>query len=339
MPNFEALTILPQAMYELLIKPNFSEVVQGTSKVPGALGEFTVMDDVSTRRPIIDIIGNRNIFKRRDASCNIEFTPLLKGSARQIETSEIYGATKNCENEFYKGCLKDFRAKSTVFRDFIMQFFQKAIAVDLDSNAYFGDVSRSDDSTGLWSWNIFDGIFKKYQRYISNGTIPAAQTCNIPSGALTPANAYSYLEWAFNNQNVLLKALPPTMKAFYVSDGIYYGYWQYLQSIGGAFDISLYTNGIQKLSFNGIELKLEPTWSPIMTTLNAGSQADACILTVRGNFLFATDKDYGDGPYLNEAMSVWFSLDERAWKYYMCMKAGTEIALPEHSVIAMNSLA
>jgi len=338
MPDFKPLIVSSQAMYELLVQPNFADIVLGTEKIPGALGEFTVMDDVSSKRRIIDIIGNRNIFKRRDASCNIEFTPLAKGSSRVIETDPIYGATLQCDNEFYQGCLEDFRSQSQKFRDFIMVFFEKAIKVDLDSNAYFGDITRSDDPACLWSWNIFDGIFKKYAKYISNGTIPAAQVSAIPSGAITPAQAFQTLQWLVDNRNVILKSLPVTEQAIYVSGDLYYGYWKYLQNIGGAYNIGLYTNGLPKLAIDGIEIVLEPTWLPVMTSLNGGNNANAAILTIRGNFLFATDKTYGDGPYLNEALSVWYSLDDRVWKYYMCMRAGTEIALPEHSVIAMTAI-
>lgn len=336
MIDFRPLIIDSQAMYELLVKPHFADVVTGTDKVPGTLGEFTVMDDVSSKRRIIDILGNRNILKRRDASCNIEFTPIGKGNTRTIETDPIYGATLQCDNEFYQGCLEDFRSQSSVFRDFIMVFFEKAIKVDLDSNAYFGDITRADDATGLWNWNVFDGIFKKYAKYIANGTVPASQTSAIPSGVLTPANAFNTLQWIYDNQNPLLKSMPAGLKKIYVSDALYYGYSKYLQGIGGAYNIDLILNGVQTLRFNEIELQLEPSWSPILNALNGGVAAHAGILTIAGNFIFATDKNYGDGPYLKEALSVWYSLDQRVWKYYMCMRVGTEIALPEHSVIAMT---
>ncbi len=337
MPNWEPLIVGSQAFYELLVHPHFADLIPD-GPYSGTLGEFTVMDDVVSKRKIIDILGSRNILKRRDASCNIDFTPVAKGGLRTIEVETIYGATLQCDNEFYQGCFKDFISQHEKFRNYVLTFFEKAIKVDLDSNAYFGDITRPDDPSGLWNWNVFDGIFKKYKRYINSGVIPAARAITISTGTMTPLQAFNTLNYLFDNQEVLLKSMPPTMKSFYVSDALYYGYHKYLQQIGSAYNIGLYTNGIPQLSFNGIPMFLEPTWSPVMTALNGGKESHAAILTIRGNFVFATDKTYGEGPALNEALRIWYSDDDMVWKYAMFMKAGTEIALPEYSVIAMTPI-
>lgn len=337
MLDSEKLIVKSLAFYELLVKPHFADLIPD-GPYRGTLGEFTLMDDVSSKRKIIDILGNRNILKRRDASCNIQFTPVAKGSPRVIEVDAIYGATLQCDNEFYQGCLQDFRDLNPRFRDYILSFFDKAIKADIDSNAYFGDITRPDDPSGVWSWNVFDGVFKKYGRYIKAGIIPANRAINLPSGAIAPIDAYNYLNYLFDNQDTLLKSLPPNLKAFYVSDGIFYGYHKYLQQIGGAYNISLYSNNVPQLAFNGIALLLEPTWSSIMTGLNGGKEANAAVLTIRGNFIFATDKSYGEGPALNQALRVWYSDDDMVWKYALFMKAGTEVAMPEHTVMAMTPL-
>ncbi len=147
---FERLMVGPKSYFELLVKPHFADLLP-EGPFSGTLGEFTVMDDVSSKRKIVDILGNQNILKRRDASCNIVFSPVGKAAIRSIETDEIYGATKHCENEFYKGCLEDYRNKDPKFRDYIMDFFLKAIRVDVTSNAYFGDIDRAADPSGVWN--------------------------------------------------------------------------------------------------------------------------------------------------------------------------------------------
>lgn len=336
--EFKRLMVSALAFFELLVQPQFADLIPG-GPYNGTLNEFTVMDDVSSKRKIVDILGKRNILKRRDASCNIQFTPVGQGKIREIETDPIYGATQECDNEFYQGCLEDFRNTDPKFTDYIMAFFLNAMKVDIDSNAYFGDITRADDPTGLWNWNTFDGIFKKYAQYIASGVLPASQTMNIPSGTLSASAAFSLLQSMFDKQDVLLKSLPPTMKAFYVSGDVFYGYHQYLQNIGGAYNIALWQNGIPQLSFNGIPLLLEPTWSPILAALNSGTSAHAAILTIRGNFIFATDKTYGERTDQGvKSLLVWYSYDSLSWKYAMFMRAGTNIALPQHTVLAMTPI-
>ena len=333
----ERLIINSQAYYDLIVKPHFSDL-NPEGEYPGTLGEFTVMDDVSSKRRIIDILGGGNILKRRDASCDIIYTPVATLQPREIEVDKIYGATKNCEEEFYTGCLQDFQNQSARFRDFILQWFKKIVKKDVNSNAFFGNIERVDDPTGVWSWNVYDGIFKWYAKYIAAGVIPAGQTTNIASGSLTPTDCFNIIKWAFGNQSTLMRSLPPTMKAFYVSQDICDGYEDYLINTGGAYKIEYYTNGVPKLHYKQIPVLPEPTWNPIMNSLNGGTAANACILTIRGNWTFATEKNYGGGAQGNQALKVWFSEDEETWKYLAKMKAGTQIALPEHSVIALTPI-
>ena len=76
-----------KSYYELLVKPHFADLLPDGA-FNGTLGEFSVMDDVSSKRKIVDILGTQNILKRRDASCNIVFSPVGKASIRQIEVDE-----------------------------------------------------------------------------------------------------------------------------------------------------------------------------------------------------------------------------------------------------------
>ena len=127
------------------------------------------------------------------------------------------------------------------------------------------------------------------------------------------------------------------MKAFYVSQSILDAYEQYLILTGGAYNIQYYLNGIPNLRFKRIQLLPEPTWDPIMAALNGGTSAHAVVLTIRGNFVFATDKSYGEAtPEGVKALMVWYSYDELTWKYANFMRAGTGIAFPEHTVIGLT---
>lgn len=336
---YERFTVGPTGYFDFLIKPTFADIY-GEGPGSGTLGTWSLMDGVSSKRKITELKGRQNILKRRDASCNIEFTNVAKASIRSIETDEIYAGTKVCDNEFYQGCLKDFRNKDPKFRSFIMKFFLDAIQTDVRSNAYFGDITRLNDPDADWSWNVFDGIFKHYAKYINDGTIKANQTTAFDSGAITPAEAKEYLDWAHKNQDDYLDFRPDEAKLFYVSKGIFVGYEDYLIATGQAYNISLLQNGIKVLKYKNIDVLLETTWSPILKALNGGVEANACILTLKGNFTFATDTNYGEDTDEGvKPLLVWYSKDELTWKYANFLKAGTGIAYPEHSVIGMTNIA
>jgi hypothetical protein len=333
----QRLSINSQSMYELIVHPHLSDL-QSSITDPGVLGDFTIMDQVSSKRKIIDILGGGNILKRRDASCSIAFTPVSNLKYRTIETDEIYGATINCENEFYRGCLEDFRSKSPVFRAYVLKWFLSLVGKDLSSNAYFGDITRANDATGIWNWNTFDGVFKWIGRYIADSTIPAAQTQALATGALTAQNCVDTLKWAEAAQDPMMRTLPNLSKAFYVTQSVASGYQDYLIALGQN-PPSVMMNGIPVLAYKGIPVLVQPTWGPVATAINGGTAVNLCVLTIIGNFVYGTDRTYGEGPQLNEALRVWYSDDDLAWKYAAFLKAGTQVALPEQVIIAAPTIA
>ena len=123
-----------------------------------------------------------------------------------------------------------------------------------------------------------------------------------------------------------------------MSQSILDAYEEYLILTGGANNISYYLNGIPSLKFKRIDVLAEPTWDLIMSVLNGGNQAHACILTIRGNFVFATDKTYGERTDEGvKSLMVWYDKNSFSWKYANFMRAGTGIAFPEHSVIGLTN--
>lgn len=334
------LIIDTKQFYELMVKPHFADL-NPVGDAPGVPGAFTIMDNVSSRRRIIDMIGGGAMLERKDASCDIVYKPVAGLKTRFIDVDKLYGATKSCDEEFYTGCLEDFQNESETFTKFVIEWFGKLIKKDIQSNAYFGDLERGNDPNGFWSWNKFDGIFKWYARYIADGTIAAAQTTTIAAGALTPTDCYNVIKWAYANQTELMAMLPESMKAFYVSRQIAFGFREYLRQTGGAYNISLFTNPTTGLlEYEGIPIIVEPLWNPIMAALNGGTQANAAILTIRGNFTYGTDKEYGvqdsDGQYVGFA--TWFDFPKQSWLYLTGLKAGTQIAYPELSTIALTTI-
>lgn len=341
---FETFTLDSIAFHELVIAPAFADLVPANFPFQGALNEFTLMDNVATKRPIIDIRKQQNILQRRDASCDIIYKKVFGASTRMITVEELYGATSFCRNEFYQGDLKDFRSGSLdIFEQKILPYFQQAVNTDVFTNAYFGDVDRVGSPTDAFSTTVFDGVFKWIGKYIDAGIIPAEQTFTITGGesftdAGGPQAAYDLLKELYDGQPVLMQAFMDSEKAFYVSKEIATGYEDYLAATatqGG--NIRFLQDGIKQLTFKGIDVLVQQTWTPVITQIiGTGDKGYAAVLTIRGNFVFATDRTYGEGEDGHTALEVWYEKKDMTWYYRLFLKAGTQIALPEFVVVAMT---
>jgi hypothetical protein len=211
---------------------------------------------------------------------------------------------------------------------------------DVASNSYFGDTARIVNATAIWNTNSFDGVFKWISKYYAAGVIPTTQSIAISDGTdytATPSAAYTLIKGMYDKQNVIMRSSLPTDKAFYVSQEIASGYEDYLIATGtnanGWVDL---TTGIRTLAYKGIPILVEPLFTPVITELK-GSIGYAAVLTFRGNFIFATDTSYGEGPNADEALRVFWSDETMTWNWQFFMKAGTQIALPEHVIFAISS--
>lgn len=338
---FQSFTIPSLAFHTAVIAPQFADQAKDAVGYRGTLNEFTLMDDVVSSRPIIDIRRAQNIMQRRDASCDIVYKNLFGATTRKISTEEIYGAVKFCRNEFYQGCLKEYRAKDPLFGNKILPYFKSAINVDLTTNSYFGDVTRSSAANAQFSTDIYDGVFKWLKAYTTASVIPAAQTIAIANGtdySATPSAAFALIKSMFDKMPALMRTYTDSQLAFYVSPEIARGYEDYLIAAGSgntAYTTDVMT-GIKSLAYKNIPILPEPLWTPVITELK-GSEGYAAVLTIRGNFVFATDKNYGEGEDGTTALEVWYDKEEMTWKYRMFLKAGTQIALPEFVVYALSS--
>jgi hypothetical protein len=336
MPAIKKVVIPGEKFFLEILKPNLGDLIPETGYYSGLLGEFTVLDDVVDSRKIVDIKQASNVLQRRDASCNIIYRPVGSASVRRISVTELYGATQYCGQEFYQGCLKDWRNADSSFVPRIFQFWRAAIRKDLVSNMYFGDTSRVDAAGAPWSTNKFDGIFTHWKQNIASGVLPAAQAFNVPAGAMTPAQAKQYLEDMYQARDEFSKLLMPEELSYTIDQEWADAYELYLESTGtGTSNMTNYVqNGVQYRAYRGIPIMVNKFFNPILRQITGGD-AHFGTLTLRGNYMFATDKSYGEGPNLNEALRVWYSDDELTWKYLNVLKAGTAIIAPENAVLAL----
>lgn len=332
------IVIPAEKFYLEIVKPSLGDIVPEQGYMNGLLGEFTVVDDVVDSRKIVDIRIGKNIMERRDASCKIIYKPVGSASVRRISVTELYGATQFCGQEFYQGCLKQWRNNDPSFLPRVLDFFKRIVRTDLVSNMYFGDTSRVEAAGAQWSTNKFDGIFTHFKQNIASGVIPSNQTFNIPNGAISAANSVVYLEQMFQNRDDFMRILLNGELAFTIDEEWSNAYEAYLISTGmnTVASANYIQDGIQVRAYKGIPIFVNKYFNPILKQIT-GADAHFGTLTLRGNYMFATDSSYGEGPNLDEALRVWYSNDDLAWKYLQVMKAGTAIIAPESSVVALPS--
>lgn len=350
-PTVQPLIMDPALYYALIMQPTFADIAPDfNGSYEGLLSQFTVMPNVALGlgQPLVDITNNVGILQRKDRSCNTNWKTVGSTANRRIFVSELYGAVKNCEEQFYDGCWKDFREANATFKSFIVKYFGKAISTDIMTNAWFGDVSRPDDAGPVgWSWNKFDGIVSKLAKYINSGDIAASQyftvTCTGAGGAMTPTDAYNNLKKLFESRSQLMKALPDSTLGIHINYEWAYQYGEYLKSTGNntIFAIDYIQNGVPVLKYNGVPIYVENIWDPVLYALNGSAQAHMGIMTIRMNFVFGTNKNYGGGPDLasKQALRVWYSEDEEVWKYKQHLVGGTEIIAPKQVVVAVSDTA
>ena len=340
----KTVSIEPLQFFDLITHPTFTDVLpEGTGAYDGVLKDFVMMDNVPYKRPIVDLTPYYNIIQRRDASCEPNYKKVGKATLRDIEVAELESNTKMCKHEFYQGALRDWlKEDMDTFGAKIIPFFLKANRTDIASNAWFGDDSRA--ATTQFSTNAFNGVSKWIKYYINNGTIASAQTLTLTaSNYRAPANyaaAFAAIDGAYQAQTELMHNMPGLEKVIYCDEATLAGYRGYMKNLGTSTDtlVMMTENGAKEVdAYNGIPIQVVPIWGACLTDILGAGYHHQVILTIRNNFIFATDKNYGEGPDNNEALVIWYRRYDKSWYYQQFMKAGTQIAYPEFLVYGISA--
>ena len=341
MPQLTPFRVEPKAFHELIVMPQFGDVIDdetGSVTIPSdEEGDWQIMDDVTYQRPLMDLFGGQNVLKRKDATCKLIYSPAARLGARFITTEKLYAETEDCQDEFYQGSFADYEQENfDIFAEKVLPILEKGVAADIYSNKYFGDISRPSDPSGIWSWNKFGGIFGWYAKYVIDGTIPAGQTFAIAAGDLTPQQCHDYIAAAYAKQDYILKNFDADLKAIYVDRAIADGYADYLVMAGYITVEQRMGISVVALKFKQIEIRIKK-WDGPLAAMNGGTAAHAVILTLKGNWIYGADSKYGGGPKRNEAIRIWWSDEDNVWKRQIHLKAGTQIAAPQHTVFGITA--
>jgi hypothetical protein len=336
--NLQTYTVDPMAAHEVIVMPQFGDVIDenGEVVIPSSeTGDWTVLDDVPYGRPLIQIFGKKNLLKRRDATCKLIRSSFGTASAKEIFTRKLYLAAENCENELYQGAFKDWESRTDIFQEKALELIGEAVGTDMFSNKWFGNDNRANNAN--WSLNKFNGIFYWYNKALTDGVIPAGQSLAIPQAVnISEVDAYDLILAMIDAQDYVLQNIDESDKAIYIDKNLAKKVWRYLVSVGYAPPQAKADNMPANFYVEDIELRVKK-WAPLLSELNGSPFTYAAILTIKQNFVFATDKAYGKGPKNSgPALSVWYDAHDDTTKWDFHLKGGTQVIAPQFSVIALS---
>jgi len=212
---------------------------------------------------------------------------------RCIEVDEIKVNLELCYDEFvgtvYKQKLKagsnSSNLEGTIFMQILMTRMVQALRKQMLKVAFFGNKASVDDAV-----NITDGMWSVYiPQLVAGNLVPY-----INSNSGTPLGAgdgIDLLTAVWENSSNVLSAVTEAQKVFLVSANVYRQYLQDLQNNGvsSAAHLTLLTNGAQRLTFNGIEVKPMYEWQQYADNYLNVQDANFVLYTERTNFVLGTD--------------------------------------------------
>jgi|688.fasta_scaffold87997_4 hypothetical protein len=213
---------------------------------------------------------------------------------RCIDTEEIKVNLEMCYDEFvgtvYKQKLKagsqSTNLEGTVFAQILMTRMQQSLRKQMLKAAFFGNKASTDEAV-----NMTDGMWSVYlPQLVAANLIPY-----INSNSGTPLGAgdgIDLLTAVWENASNVLSAVPEAQKVLLVSANVYRQYLQDLQNNGvsSAAHLTLLTNGAQRLTFNGIEVRPMYDWAQYAAQyLAIPADANFVLYTERTNLVLGTD--------------------------------------------------
>ena len=339
-PQFQTLTVAPKAAVEVLVMPQFGDIIDENGEViipSSEEGDWTVFPNVPFQIPIIDIFGNQNVMKRRDATCKIIYSSLGQMSNRFGYTEKVYIAAENCQAELYQGAFRDWESHSEVFQEKALELIGKAAGTDIFTNKWFGYVGRPQNAT--YSLNKFNGIWHWVAVDVNAGTIPSSQTVDFgAAGSITNQNAYDALMAVINAQSDIMSNMDDDLKTMHVTKNLAKKAWRYLVSIGQATPVDK-AQGMPKGGFEieGIRIKPKNMWGPVLQSI-MGAAAEVALLVLDGNFVYLTDEAYGGGPNSDgPALEVFYDERDMVTRWRWFNKSGTMLAVPGYAAVGTTS--
>lgn len=257
----------------------------------GSFTNFRVIPNVVSKKKL-QYIKKLEKIVQKNTGCG--FTPVGKFGMydRTIEVDEIKVNIEQCIDEFKDTVLEEKLKKGTLRDDLvgteignlILESVRTGITLDYHRLFWFGDKGSLDPT-----YNITDGIWTKHIPELVNLNLTPFVAAG--SGApLAPGAATTLLLNVYENQSLALNGLPDSMKRYYVSKSVWDGYRSDLENSGGGdAGRQMLIDGVQVLTFRGIQLVQNQLWDEYTTNDLGMVDQHQVMLSIPDNLVFATD--------------------------------------------------
>lgn len=307
-------------------KAIFEPVFQSIYK----LGTFRVMANVTSKEKLWFITNLKKILQK-DNGCGWNPKDSFDIYNRTIEVRDVKVNMEMCVDEF-KGTIFEQTQKSGILRTdltgtqmgtALIMAVRQALPPDCQGLFWFGDEKSNDPfyniMNGMWTVYLPDLVLNNLAPYVSTNS----------GSPLAPGATRALLSKMYKSQSQVLKGLANNKKKFYVTDSIWEGWFDDLESIGGADGKRLQTiNGADTLFYRGIELVPDTTWDERMTNDIGSPDSHLALLTTPDNLILATNVQ-GD----KNTIELWYDRKEETNDLKVKFKLGANFVHPAFFVI------
>lgn len=227
---------------------------------------FTIIQGVRCGEYLHYIQPLTSALSKASGNCSPTYTQAGSITDRRLETGEFQVNMEFCEAEFsaictvlidkYIGMGVDAYEIQSNLQSIIFEQIVEQMQVDVMKVMFFGDNSLGAGSSSIYS--VIDGVFTHFfdnetaycVQPINNVTFP-----NQHNSILAADNARDVIRAIYEQSSLILRALPPNQKAFWVTRSVWDNYLYSLETnccTEGSW--KLQQDGTSKLYYRGIEL-------------------------------------------------------------------------------------
>lgn len=227
-------------------------------------------------------------------------------------TNYLTGAYNNLAQEMLKSGNASFDPSGTPVASMISQLVEDAVRRDVFRRICFGD---SADASA--DWNTLDGIWTQLIDNAGTTSTYCVKKASTSMGtdALASGEALSVLEAVYAESTNLLKAVPTSKKAFFVTGSVYDNYYNSLIGTGAVTEQAFMNTqkGIASLTYKGVPVVPVRIWDTELADADNplnGVTSHLCLYTTKENHRIGVESS-GD---LNK-IEGWYDRKDR--KYYL----------------------
>lgn len=234
-------------------------------------------------------------------------------------TNYLTGAYNNLAQEMLKSGNASFDISGTPVSSMISQLVEDAVRRDVFRRICFGDTGSASAD-----WDTIDGIWTQLIDNAGTASTYCVKKASTSMGtaALSSGEALANLEAAYIESTNLLKAVPVSKKAFFVTGSVYDNYFNSLAATGAVTE-QAFTNivkGLSSLTYKGIPVVPVRLWDTELA--DSGNPLYA---TTRHLVLYTTKDNHRIGVENSADLNKiegWYERKDRKYYFEADMKFG-----------------